>query len=121
MSNVLYDDKQEHIVALGRLVWTLRRIEQALAVGRETVSGYLRAAGIPARGCGRPSESKPKHAISVRCPPVFVEQSKPVGKRRLVDPVRADGGRQPAGHLGDRLRLARVQARDQRCREGRSG
>lgn len=64
MSNVLDDDKQQQILALGRLGWTLRRIEQALAVRRETVSGYLKAAGIPVRGCGRPSESKPKPAIS---------------------------------------------------------
>jgi hypothetical protein len=64
MSNVLDDDKQQQILALGRLGWTLRRIEQALTVRRETVSGYLKAAGIPVRGCGRPSESKPKPAIS---------------------------------------------------------
>ena len=64
MSNVLDDDKQQQILALGRLGWTLRRIEQALAVRRETASGYLKAAGISVRGRGRPSESKPKPAIS---------------------------------------------------------
>jgi transposase len=64
MSNVLDDDKQQQILALGRLGWSLRRIEEALAVRRETVSGYLKAAGIPVRGRGRPSESKPKPAIS---------------------------------------------------------
>ena len=64
MSNVLDNDKQQQILALGRLGWTLRRIEQALAVRRETVSGCLKAAGIPVRGRGRPSESKPKPAIS---------------------------------------------------------
>ena len=41
MSNVLTDDKQQQILALGRLGWTLRRIEQATGVRRETVSGYL--------------------------------------------------------------------------------
>jgi hypothetical protein len=46
MSNVLDDDKQQQILAIGRLRWTLRRIEQALAVRRETVSGYLKAAGF---------------------------------------------------------------------------
>src|SRR3989454_10473623 len=64
MSNVLDDDKQQQILAVGRLGWSLRRIEEALAVRRETVSGYLKAAGIPVRGRGRPSESKPKPAIS---------------------------------------------------------
>ncbi len=64
MSNVLDDDKQQQILALGRLGWSLRRIEQATAVRRETVSGYLRAAGIAVRGRGRPSEAKAKPAIS---------------------------------------------------------
>src|SRR5262245_65873603 len=64
MSNVLDQSKQQQILALGRLGWSLRRIEQALSVRRETVSGYLKAAGIPVHGRGRHSESKPKPAIS---------------------------------------------------------
>jgi len=64
MSNVLGDDKQHQVVALGRLGWSLRRIEQATGVRRETVSGYLKAVGIVVRGRGRPRESKPKPAIS---------------------------------------------------------
>jgi hypothetical protein len=65
MSNVLDNTKQQQILALGRLGWSLRRIEQALAIRRETVSGYLKAAGIAVHGRGRRSESKPKPAISV--------------------------------------------------------
>ena len=64
MSNALGDDKQHQIVALGRLGWSLRRIEQATGVRRETASGYLKAAGIAVRGRGRRSESKSKPAIS---------------------------------------------------------
>jgi len=64
MSNVLDDDKQQEIRALGRVGWTLSRIQEATGVRRETISGYLKAAGIPVRGRGRPSESKPKPAIS---------------------------------------------------------
>jgi transposase len=60
----LDDDRQQQIRALGRLGWTLSRIQQTTGVRRETISGYLKAAGIPVRGCGRPSESKPKPAIS---------------------------------------------------------
>ena len=63
MSNVLGDDKRHQIVALGRLGWSLRRIEEATGVRRETVSGYLKAAGIAVRGPGRPSEGTPKPAI----------------------------------------------------------
>jgi hypothetical protein len=64
MSNVLDQSKQQQILALGRLGWSLRRIEQALAVRRETVSGYLKAAGIPVHGRGRHSEAKAKPAIA---------------------------------------------------------
>jgi transposase len=64
MSNVLDQTTQQQILALGRLGWSLRRIEQALAVRRETISGYLKAAGIAVHGRGRRGESKPKPAIS---------------------------------------------------------
>ena len=64
MSNVLDDTTQQQILVLGRLAWTLSRIQQTTGVRRETISGYLKAAGIPVRGRGRPSESKPKPAIS---------------------------------------------------------
>src|SRR5262245_1834246 len=64
MSNVLDQSKQHQILALGRLSWTLSRIQQTTGVRRETIRGYLKAAGIPVRGRGRPSVSKPKPAIS---------------------------------------------------------
>ena len=52
MSNVLSDDKRQQIIALGRLGWSLRRIEQATGVRRETASVYLKAAGIRVRPPG---------------------------------------------------------------------
>lgn len=52
MSNVLSDHKQQQVLALGRLGWSLRRIQDATGIRRETASGYLRAAGIPVRGVG---------------------------------------------------------------------
>ena len=64
MSNVLDDTTQQQIRALGRLGWTLSRIQEATGIRRETVSGYLKAAGIAVRSRGRPSESKAKPAIS---------------------------------------------------------
>jgi hypothetical protein len=63
MSNVLDNDTQRQICALGRLGWTLSRIQEATGIRRETVSGYLKAAGIAVRSRGRPSESKAKPAI----------------------------------------------------------
>ena len=59
MSNVLKPEKQEQIRALGRLGWSLRRIEEATGVRRETISRHLKAAGIvlrPPRGRVRPAE-----------------------------------------------------------------
>jgi hypothetical protein len=50
MSNALDEAKQQQVIALGRLGWSLRRIEGATDVRRETVSGYLKAAGVAVRG-----------------------------------------------------------------------
>src|SRR5690242_723357 len=63
MSNVLAEDKHHQIVALGRLGWSLRRIERTTGVRRETISGYLKAAGIVVPGRGRRA-SRAKPAIS---------------------------------------------------------
>ena len=77
MSNVLEQTTQQQILALGRLGWTLKRIEQTTGVRRETVSGYLKAAGIPVRGRGRPSEAKPKPAINGE--PVSTDSARATG------------------------------------------
>lgn len=53
MSNVLSQEKREQVIALGRLRWTLRQIEEATGVRRETASQYLKAAGIAVRPPGR--------------------------------------------------------------------
>jgi transposase len=52
MANVLSDDKKQQVLALGRLGWSLRRIEEATGVRRETASSYLKTAGIPIRPSG---------------------------------------------------------------------
>jgi transposase len=65
MSNVLSDDKRQSVVALGRLGWSLRRIEGSTGVRRETASAYLKAAGIAVRGKGgRPGVWPPKPATT---------------------------------------------------------
>ena len=45
MANVLNEEKKQQVLALGRLGWSLRRIQQAIHVRRETASAYLKAAG----------------------------------------------------------------------------
>jgi transposase len=59
MSNVLSEEKKQQVIALGKLGWPLRRIEQATGVRRETASAYLKAAGIVVAGVGRRAASKP--------------------------------------------------------------
>jgi len=65
MANVLSDEKRQQVVALGRLGWSLRRIEQATSVRRETASAYLKAAGLQVRGRGRPP-STPKNEATAK-------------------------------------------------------
>ena len=72
MGNVLDEHDQQRICELGRLGWTLLRIQQATGIRRETISGYLKAAGIPVRRRGRPSEGKSKPAIT---PPVSTDSA----------------------------------------------
>ena len=64
MANVLDEDKKDQVIALGRLGWSLRRIEQATSVRRETASAYLKAAGLQVRGRGRPGRPDSKPASS---------------------------------------------------------
>jgi len=62
----LSEAKREQVIALGRLGWSLRRIEKAVHIRRETVGGYLRAAGIPVRppgAWGRRDPAKPANEM----------------------------------------------------------
>jgi len=70
MSKVLTEEKKNQVIALGRLGWSLRRIERETGVRRETVAGYLKAAGIGARFPGAwgrqppaPTDSKPANEL----------------------------------------------------------
>jgi transposase len=62
MANVLSDEKRQQVLALGRLKWPLRRIEEATGVRRETASAYLKAAGIAVRPPGSWGRRPPKPA-----------------------------------------------------------
>ena len=66
MANVLKDEKKQQIIALGRLGWSLRKIQEATRVRRETISAYLRGAGVEIWPPGRwRREGKAKPAIQV--------------------------------------------------------
>jgi transposase len=87
MSNVLDDHTQQQIVALGRLGWSLRRIEETTGVRRETASGYLRAGGVPVRRPGgRPRTWPPKPAATP------VVSTDPASKPAISVGVSTDSG-----------------------------
>ena len=66
MANVLKDEKKQQIIALGRLGWSLRKIQKATRVRRETISAYLRSAGVEIWPPGRwKRKGKAKPAIPV--------------------------------------------------------
>jgi transposase len=69
MANFLSDTTKQQVLALGRLGWTLRRIEAATGVRRETASAYLKAAGVAVRPPGRWGHPPPNPAIGVSTDP----------------------------------------------------
>src|ERR1700683_3515202 len=67
MSNVLNEEKKLQVIALGRLGWPLRRIEQETRERRETAGAYLKAAGIgvrPPGAWGRRPPAKPANEVT---------------------------------------------------------
>ena len=83
MGNVLSDDKKQQVVALGRLGWSLRRIEEATAVRRETVSGYLRAAAN-----GRRTARKMDYSDIPESSPEQLKAMRRVGRPPLGEEAR---------------------------------
>jgi hypothetical protein len=51
--NVLSEEKKQQVLALGRLGWSLRRIERTVHIRRETAASYLKAA-VTFRSSGMP-------------------------------------------------------------------
>jgi len=88
MSNVLSEEKKQQIIALGRLGWSLRRIQGATGVRRETAAAYLRAAGMdprPRGRWGRQPPAKPANEVTpdsgARSGAVPVAESEPLPGR----------------------------------------
>jgi transposase len=79
MSNVLSEEKKQQVIALGKLGWSLRRIEEATGVRRETASGYLKAAGVVVRipGWGRRAPAKPAIQVTTDFYAAFSQNSEP--------------------------------------------
>jgi len=87
--NVLSDDKKQQVLTLGRLGWSLRDIEEAVHVRRETASGYLKAAGIAVR----PPRTR-------RPPGPPEEPAKPASREGVSTDFAAEGQAKPASREG---------------------
>ena len=95
MSNVLSDEKKQQVIALGQLGWSLRRIEKATGVRRETATGYLKVAGIAVRppgGWGRLPAANPANNLTTDSGP----DSKPANE---VTPDSAAVSNAPDGEF----------------------
>ena len=100
MSNLLHESKQQQVVALGRLGWSLRKIEAATGVRRETISGYLAAAGVPVRRRGgRVADWSPANPATTAV--VSTDSVPPDVPRTDVAPVSTGARPRPDG---ERLR-----------------
>jgi transposase len=94
MANVLSVEKREQVIALGRLGWSLRRIEEATGVRRETASGYLQAAGVTIRPAGRWGRgAKPANGGEVSTDPA---SAKPANEAEVSTDPRPSGPDAPA-------------------------
>ena len=82
MSNVLTEEKKQQVIALGRLGWSLRRIQRSTGVRRETAATYLKAAGIAFRapgGWGRHPPPKPANEVITDSEPEITADGTAVG------------------------------------------
>jgi transposase len=73
VSNVLSEEQKQQVIALGRLGWSLRRIQRETGVRRETISAYLKEAGVslrPPRGRRiRAKPASPAGQVTTDSPP----------------------------------------------------
>jgi transposase len=68
MSNVLSEEKKQQVIVLGRLGWSLRRIQKVTGVHRTTAADYLRAAGValrPPGAWGKATPAKPANEVTL--------------------------------------------------------
>jgi transposase len=89
MANILSDAKKQQVIALGQLGWTLRRIEQATGVRRETAGAYLKAAGLAVRPPGRWGHPPANPANEVSTDPHAVLLPEPAPSAGPPGPQRA--------------------------------
>jgi hypothetical protein len=90
VSNVLKEEKKQQVIALGRLGWSLRRIQRNTGVRRETAATYLKAAGIafrPPGGWGRQPPAKPTNEV------ITDSAAEKPAKEAATDPAPAEAAK----------------------------
>jgi hypothetical protein len=112
MSNVLNEQKQQQVIVLGRLGWSLRRIEQQTGVRRETASAYLKAAGIAVRGPGRWGQGT---APPTHVPPTDSTAAKPANEVITDSGEKTPENRPPQASNPSPTATARAVSRDHRA------
>ena len=96
VSNVLNEEKKKQVIALGQLGWSLRQIEKATGIRRETAGGYLKAAGIglrPPGGWGKKAPPKPANGVTTDFPaakPANEVTTDPLPEAGLLPPSEAN-------------------------------
>lgn len=116
MGNVLSDEKKQQVLALGRLGWPLRRIEESTGVRRETASRYLRAAGVPIRAPRNWGHAKPAKEVITDLAPAPVVAEPNAAKEVITDSASPVPRRSPSVSAcelhRDRIELAVAQGRN---------
>ena len=85
VANVLSVEKRGQVIALGRLGWSLRRIEETTGVRRET-SAYLKAVGLAVRARAADRAAAKTGHRGVDRPRAGGEQNRPGGVDRVGRP-----------------------------------
>lgn len=124
MSNVLSKSKRQQVLALGRLGWSLREIEAATGVRRETSSGYLRSPSLravrprgPRLGLARDLSRQSGSFLHALASPDRVKQQ---ACHAQVDIERVPSERRPTGaapHVRQLRRRGSGESGDARDRE----
>ena len=85
MGNVLSEEKKQQIVGLGRIGWSLRRIERETGIQLVTVSRNLLEAGVAVKKAGRPARNGNPAISATEVTPTLHPISKPAN---TVTPAR---------------------------------
>jgi transposase len=92
----LNEEKKQQVIALGRLGWSLRRIQRTTGVRRETAAGYLKGAGVALRPPGNWGRSlaKPANEVITDSAPAIpvIEVSTEPGAAKPANEVITDFG-----------------------------